>query len=214
GKERVDVRRLNVDLMSFSAHKLHGPMGVGALFIREGVRIDPLIYGGGHERGLRAGTENVAGAVGFAKAVELAYAEFDVAVPRMKKMRDGVIKGVLSSVPHSHLNGHPSRRLCNNAHFRFDRIEGEALVLRLDARGVAASTGSACSSKSLEPSHVLLAMGLSHVEAHGSLRMTLSRFTTEKEAVYATRQVAPVVAELRAATSLTPKMAEHYAKRR
>ncbi|PIO06422.1 cysteine desulfurase NifS [Candidatus Micrarchaeota archaeon CG08_land_8_20_14_0_20_59_11] len=213
GKERIDVRRLNADMMSFSSHKLHGPKGVGALFVREGVRIEPLIYGGGHERGLRAGTENVAGAVGFAKAVELAYKEFGVAVPRMKKLRDGVIRGVLSSVPHSHLNGHPSKRLCNNAHFRFDRIEGEALVLRLDSRGVAASTGSACSSKSLEPSHVLLAMGLSHVEAHGSLRMTLSRFTTKAEADYAAKQVAPVVSELRAVTSLTPEMAKHYMRR-
>ncbi|VVB67276.1 Cysteine desulfurase IscS 2 [Candidatus Norongarragalina meridionalis] len=210
GKEKIDVRRLNADLMSFSAHKLHGPKGVGALFVREGTRLEPLIYGGGHERGLRAGTENIAGAVGFAKAVELAYKEFDVAVPRMKKMRDGIIKDVLSSVPQSHLNGHPSKRLCNNAHFRFDRIEGEALVLKLDARGVAASTGSACSSKSLEPSHVLLAMGLSHVEAHGSLRMTLSRFTTAKEAAYAARQVAPVVSELRATTSLSEKMMKNY----
>jgi len=213
GKERIDVKRLNVDLMSFSAHKLHGPKGVGALFVREGVRLEPLIYGGGHERGLRAGTENIPGIVGFAKAVEIARKEFGTTVPRMKKLRDEMIRRVLSSVPDSHLNGHPSKRLCNNAHFRFDRIEGEAMVLKLDSRGVAASTGSACSSKSLEPSHVLLAMGLSHVEAHGSLRLTLSRFTTEREAAYAAKQVAPVVSELRAATSLTPEMAKSYMRR-
>jgi len=197
-KEKLDMRDIPVDLVSLSSHKIHGPKGVGALFVRNGVKIQPLIYGGPHENKMRAGTENIAGIVGFAKAVEIAK-QGEIAA--MRRLRDRLIKCVLE-IPQSHLNGDGRRRLCNNAHFRFDRIEGEALLLKLDDRGIAASTGSACSSKSLSPSRVLLAMGLTHVQAHGSLRLSLSRFTTQKEVDYAVELLPGIVEELRAISAL------------
>lgn len=196
-KVPIDLKKLPADLLSISAHKIHGPKGVAALYVRSGTRLQPLVYGGVQERGLRAGTENVPGAVGFAKAAELAFGEAGESIPRMTRLRDELIKNVTDCVPDSFLNGHPQSRLCNNAHFRFDFIEGESLLMRLDALGIEGSTGSACSSKSLAPSHVLLAMGLTHVQAHGSLRLTLSRFTTREEVSYAAEKLPGVVEELR-----------------
>ncbi len=204
-KVSIDLKKTPADLLSISSHKIHGPKGVAALYARSGTRLQPLVYGGGQERGLRAGTENVAGVVGFAKAAELAFAEASEAIPRMTRLRDELVKNVLDSVSDSFLNGHQQRRLCNNAHFRFDFIEGESLLMRLDALGIEGSTGSACSSKSLTPSHVLLAMGLTHVQAHGSLRLTLSRFTTHDETAYVAEKLPGVVEELRKMSPLKKK---------
>ena len=198
-KEKIDLKALPADFVSFSAHKIHGPKGVGALFVRKGARVQPLIYGGPHEHRLRAGTENVAGIVGFAEAARLAASEAPKSIPRMRELRDALIKRVLE-IDGAYLNGatpESGARLCNNAHFRFDKIEGEALILRLNALGVCGSTGSACSSASLKPSRVLLAIGLTHVQAHGSLRLTLSRFNTREEIDFAGNCVEKVVKELR-----------------
>ena len=197
GKIPVDVRRDNIDLLSLSSHKFHGPKGVGALFVRKGTKIEPILHGGGHERGLRSSTENVPGIVGLGKASEIAARDMGECSKRMAGMRDQIIKSVLETVPDSYLNGHPTRRLANNAHFRFDFIEGEGLVLRLDMLGIAASTGSACSTGSLEPSHVLLAMGLKHEQAHGSLRVTLGRENTHEEVSYFLEVLPGVVSKLR-----------------
>ena len=174
----VDIQGLGVDLLSFSAHKFYGPKGVGGLFVRRGVRLVPQITGGGQERNRRSGTENVAGIVGMAKALEFAVEEIPTELPRLQTLRDELIAGVLSLIPDSRLNGHPTLRLPHNANFSFRGIEGEALLLQLDLNGIAASSGSACSSGSLEPSHVLLALGLDYELAIGSLRLTLGRFTT------------------------------------
>jgi cysteine desulfurase len=196
-KEKIVLASLPADLVSLSAHKIHGPKGVGALFARRGTRLRPIVFGGPHEHRLRAGTENVPGVVGFAEATKIAVSEAPQSIPRMRGLRDALIKRVLE-IDGAFLNGATGeKRLCNNAHFRFDAVEGEALVLRLDALGVAGSTGSACSSASLKPSRVLLAMGLSHVQAHGSLRLTLSRFTTRDEIDYAGECVEQVVKDLR-----------------
>lgn len=193
-KEPIDVKKQHLDLVTINAHKIYGPKGVGALFIRDGVKIAPQILGGEHERNLRAGTENVAGIVGFARASELTgVKELDY----MKKLRNRLITGMLSGVEETHLNGHPERRLCNNANFTFKGVEGEALLLRLDMRGVACSTGSACSSHSLMPSHVLLATGLKPEECHGSLRMTLGTENRMEDIDYAIDAVKEEVANLR-----------------
>ncbi len=196
-KMPIDVQHDNIDLLAFSGHKFHGPKGVGALYVRKGVRLRPMIYGGGHERGLRSSTENVAGLVGMGKAIELGVTEMPEAVPKMAAIRDKIIDGVLHAVPDTHLNGPREGRLCNNAHFRFDFIEGEALVLHLDAAGFAGSTGSACSTKTLDPSHVLMAIGLRPEQAHGSLRISLSKANTMEEADAFLRVVPGVVSKLR-----------------
>jgi cysteine desulfurase len=196
GKIPIDVDKMGIDLLSVSSHKIYGPKGVGALYVRKGVKIEPLIHGGGHERGLRSGTENVAGIVGFGKAAELADKERALEAGREIKLRDRLIKNALK-IENSRLNGHPTLRLPNNANFSFKFIEGESLVLDLDNKGIAASTGSACSSKSLEPSHVLLAIGLKHEEAHGSLRLTLGRETTNKDIDYVLRVLPKSVERLR-----------------
>jgi len=180
GKVPIDVDKMCIDLLSASAHKIHGPKGVGCLYVRSGVRIVPLIHGGGHEHGLRSGTENLHGIVGFGEAAKIANREMKANAKKLIGMRDNLIKQVLK-IPDSWLNGHPTQRLPSNANFGFRYIEGEALVLQLDMNGIAASTGSACSSKLLEPSHVLLALGLKHEEAHGSLRITLSKFNTQAD---------------------------------
>ena len=193
-KEEIDVRKQNLDLVTINSHKIHGPKGVGALYIREGVKIAPLSQGGEHERNLRAGTENVAGIVGFAKAADITGR---AQVEQLKALKDRLIKGVLSGVDEAWLNGHPERRLCNNANFAFKGIEGEALILRLDMKGIACSTGSACSSHSLEPSHVLIALGLKPEECHGSLRMTLGVENTREEIEYAIEAVGEDVGNLR-----------------
>ncbi len=177
----VDVNDLGVDMLSMSGHKFHGPKGIGALYIRKGVRIDTLIHGGAQERGLRAGTENLPGIVGIGKAIELATAHLEENAQRMTALRDKLIDGIMERVEDVRLNGHRTRRLPNNCNVSIRYIEGEAMLLRLDLAGIAASSGSACTSGSLDPSHVLLAIGLPHEIAHGSLRMTLGTDTTEAD---------------------------------
>lgn len=181
GKMAIDVRRDNIDLLALSAHKFHGPKGVGALYVRKGTEIGAQIHGGGHEHGLRSSTENVPGIVGLGKAAEIAKRDFESTNAMMRHLRDKIITSVPQLVPRAYLNGHRTLRLVNNANFRFDFIEGEALMLQLDMKGIATSTGSACSTGSLEPSHVLMALGLTHEQAHGNLRLTLGRENTYEE---------------------------------
>lgn len=177
-KTDIDVKKQNLDLVTLNAHKIHGPNGIGVLFVKQGTNIDPLIHGGGQEFNLRSGTENIPGIVGFAKAVQLANKKH---VEQMRNLRDKIIENLLK-IPDTKLNGPAGeKRLCNNINVSFKYVEGEAIGGYLDAEGICSSTGSACSSASLEPSHVLLAIGLKPEEAHGSLRLTLSRFTTEEE---------------------------------
>ena len=197
----LDVDKLNVDLLTISAHKFYGPKGVGVLYVRKGTNIEPLIHGGGHERKRRAGTENIAGIVGLAKALELSYEERDTENARLEALRNQLIEG-LSAIPHSRVNGSLTKRLPNNVNVCFEFIEGESLLLNLDMKGVAASSGSACTSGSLDPSHVLLAMGLSHEIAHGSLRLTLGRGTTQADIDYVLQEVPPIVERLRAMSPL------------
>jgi len=197
GKTRVDVKALNVDLLSMSAHKIYGPKGVGALYVKQGVKLQPLMYGGGHEFGLRSSTENVTGAVGIAKALELAGERFEADNERVTGLRNHLIRGVLNQVEDSHLTGHPEKRLSNNAHFYFPGVEGEAIVLGLDEAGIASSTGSACSSKKQTPSHVLMAMGLNPVEARGSLRLTLGRRNIMAEIDYTVDTLSKLINRLR-----------------
>ncbi len=177
----IDVARDNIDLMSMSSNDLYGPKGSGALFVREGIRLNPLIVGGGQENGLRSGTENIPGIAGMAAAAEIARTSIAEESSTLLRFRDRLIDGVLSAIPRAYLNGHPNLRLPNNAHFRFDGIEGESLLLSLNDRNIYVSTGSACSSKTLEPSRTLIAMGLLHEEAHGSLQVTGGRFTVEQD---------------------------------
>ena len=204
GKLHVDVNKLGVDLLSMSSHKIHGPKGVGALYIRKNTSIEPLLHGGGHEYNLRSGTENVPGIVGFAKAAELATNDLEANVQYMTRLRDKLIEGVLD-IEGAYLNGHRTIRLPNNANFRFDQINGEALILDLDMNGISASTGSACSEHSTAPSHVLLALGLSHNEAEGSLRLTVSSKTTEDEVEYVLEVLPKSISKLRA---LHPNIAD------
>ncbi len=192
----MDVKEMNVDMLSVSSHKIHGPKGVGCLYVKKGTKIDPLLHGGGHERGFRSGTENVSGIVGFAEAVRIGEEERPREMPRVEKLRDLLIEGALK-IENTWLNGHPEKRLPINAHFCFRFIEGESLVLRLDMKGISASTGSACSSKSLEPSHVLLAIGLPPEDAHSSLRLTLGRDNTEEDINYTLEVLPQVVSDLR-----------------
>ncbi len=198
----ADVNELRVDLLSLSGHKLYGPKGAGALYIRKGTRLIPSMHGGEQERGLRAGTENVPGIVGLGLAAELARQEMDEEARRVTCLRDKLIEGIFQRIEQIHLNGHPSRRLPNNVNIGVDSVEGESMVLNLDLEGICASTGSACSSSSLEPSHVLLAMGLSHEEAHGSLRLTLGKWTTEEEIDQVLEVLHGIVAKLRAMSPL------------
>ncbi len=196
GKIPVDVKKLNIDLLSLSSHKLYGPKGVGALYKKQGIRLEPLMHGGGHEKGYRSGTENVSGIVGLGKATEIAQKELIKEKEKLTKMRDRIIDNMLK-VEDTILNGHRTKRLPHNANISFKYVEGEALILRLDAKGIYGSTGSACSTKKLEASHVLLAIGLRHEVAHGSLRLTLGRWTTDKEVDYVIKEVPLVIKELR-----------------
>ena len=196
----IDVQAMHIDLLSLSGHKLHGPKGVGALYIRKGVRIEPLLHGGAQERGYRAGTENVPGIVGLGKAVEMAYANLADNAARMTALRDQLIQGLMDRVPGARLNGHPTERLPNNVNMSFDGVEGEALLLRLDLVGVAGSSGSACTSGALDPSHVLLALGLTPAEANGALRLTLGSDTTEEEIASVLDILPPIVEDLRRMT--------------
>jgi len=198
----VDVNELEVDLLSMSAHKLYGPKGVGALYIRKGTRLVSFMHGGDQERRRRASTENVPGIVGFGKAVELAQQEMSEEVERLTYLRDKLTKSLLERIDHIRLNGHPLKRLPNNVNVSVDFVEGESMLLNLDLEGICASTGSACSSSSLEPSHVLLAMGLPHEQAHGSLRFSLGKWTTEEEISRVLEVLPRVIAKLRAMSPL------------
>ena len=201
GKIPVNVDALGVSMLSVSAHKIYGPKGVGALYLRKGTAIEPQLHGGGHERNIRSSTENVPGIVGFGKASELAKERLPHE-SNLTALRDSLIKGVLE-IEDSYLNGHPTKRLPNNANFRFSFIEGESMILNLDMKGVAASTGSACSSTSLEPSHVLMAVGLRPEEAHGSLRLTLGRENTQEDVDYVISVLPDIVKKLRMISPLS-----------
>lgn len=204
GKIPIDVNKMNIDLLTASSHKMYGPKGAALLFIREGVKLEPILHGGGQENGLRSSTINVAAIVGFAEACKIAKKEMKKEAQRLTRIRDGLIKGVLK-VRNSYLNGHPKSRLPNNANFRFDFIEGESLVIQLDMQGIAASTGSACSSMKLEPSHVLLAIGLRPEQAHGSLRISLGRWTSEKETNHLLKVLPGIIKQLRAISPFKPR---------
>jgi len=199
----VDANELGVDLLSMSAHKLYGPKGVGALYIRKGTKLTPFMHGGEQERRRRASTENVPGTVGFGKAAELARQEMSKEAERLTSLRDRLVKGLLERIDHVHLNGHPIIRLPNNVNVSVDFVEGESMLLTLDLEGICASTGSACSSSSLEPSHMLLAIGLSHEQAHGSLRFSLGKWTTEEDIERVLDVLPGVVAKLRAMSPLS-----------
>ena len=195
--EKIDVQEMGIDLMSASGHKLYGPKGVGMLYVRRGVRISNLIHGGGQERGKRATTENTAGIIGFAKAAVLAEAEREEQHERQAAIRDHAIERITTEIPHCFLNGHPTQRLANNINISFEFIEGEGMLLRLGAKGICASSGSACTSGSLDPSHVLLAIGLPHEKAHGSLRATLGRDTTLEDVDFMCDVLKDAIAGLR-----------------
>jgi len=205
GQIPIDVNRDGADLMSLSSNDLYGPKGVGALYIREGTRIEPFIHGGGQERGLRSGTENLSGIVGMAKAAEISLSEMLTEPPRLARLRDRLIEGALRTVKEAYLNGPPKERLPNNANIRFSYIEGESLILSLDMEGIQVSSGSACTSKTLEPSHVLMAIGLKHEEAHGSLTFTFGRSNTQEDVDYVLGVLPPIVKRLRMMSPLTPK---------
>jgi cysteine desulfurase len=205
GQVPINVVDENIDLLTLSSNDLYGPKGVGALYIKKGTRIVPIDQGGGQENGLRSGTENVSGIVGMAKAAELAQAEMETESKRLTALRDKLIDGVLETVPYSFLNGHRTERLPNNANLRFSYIEGESLILSLDMYEIQASSGSACSSKTLEPSHALRAIGLSHELAHGSLAFTLGKQNTQEGMDYVLEKIPEVVKRLRALSPLTPK---------
>ncbi|MHA1490033.1 MAG: cysteine desulfurase family protein [Promethearchaeota archaeon] len=200
----IDVQKVPIDLITLSSNDIYGPRGVGALYLKKGVRVNPLIIGGGQERGMRSGSENMTGIVGFAKAAEIMKKEIKDEAARINSLRDKLIRGILESIPKSYLNGHPEKRLPNNAHFRFDYIEGESLILSLRDKNVSAATGSACSSKTLEPSHTLIATGLLHEEAHGSLLYTLGRFTRESDIDTAIEVLPGIIKRLRVLSPLTP----------
>ena len=197
GHAAIDVKAMNIDLLSLSAHKLHGPKGVGALYIRKGIVVPPLLHGGAQERRKRAGTENVAGIVGLGKAIEIACSDIEGTSKRMCYLRDKLINGIEASIPEVKLNGHRTERLPGNVNFSIKYIEGESILLMLDINGIAASSGSACTSGSLDPSHVLLAMGMPHETAHGSLRLTLGDDTTEDDIDYVLEVLPEIVVKLR-----------------
>ena len=205
GNVPIDVKAQNIDMLSLSAHKFYGPKGVGALYIRKGVRIENLIHGGGQERKRRAGTENLAGIVGMGKAIELATADIAGHNEKIRAMRDRLIKTVLAEIPHTRLNGHPEKRLPGNFNVSFEFIEGESMLLWLDDEGICASTGSACTSGSLEPSHVLLTTGVPVEVSHGSLRLTLGDANTEQDVDTVLAVLPKVVSRLRAMSPLYQK---------
>lgn len=201
----INVDDLNVDLLSLSGHKFYGPKGVGALYIRKGTKITPLIHGGDQERRRRASTENVPGIIGLGKAAELALAIMDKEAERQSQLRDEFIQTILKNIPDARLNGHPAKRLPNNVNISFEGIEGESILLNLDMEGIAASTGSACSSSSLEPSHVLLSIGLTHEFAHGSVRFSLGKHTKQEELDHVAEVLPGIVKKLRAMSPLYNK---------
>lgn len=198
GSVKIDVEKQHIDLLSMSAHKIGGPKGVGGMYIRKGVKIDNFIHGGGQERGKRAGTEGVQNIVGFGKAVELAKRDFDQHIERLTTLRNKLIEGIKTNIPDVVLNGHPTMRLPNNVNFSYKYVEGESILLLLDMEGISASSGSACTSGSLDPSHVLLATGLDHGTAHGSIRFTISEEITEEDIDFTIVTMKKIIARLRA----------------
>ena len=199
GHMPLDVQAMGIDMLSLSGHKFRGPKGVGALYVKKGIALKPLVYGGGQERGLCSGTENVAGMVGLGQAIEDATGDnLSQKMSYVKKLTDQLVKGVMENVPYTHYTGDPVNRLPGTASFVFEAVEGEGLILRLDNAGICGSTGSACSTGSLDPSHVLMAIGLPHEIAHGSLRLTLGEQNTEDDVDYLIEKVVEVVSGLRA----------------
>jgi cysteine desulfurase len=196
GKIPIDVQKFNIDLLSLSSHKIYGPKGVGSLFTKKGLKIEPLFHGGGHEFGMRSTTLNTPGIIGLGKACEIGKKRLLIDSNKMTKQRNRFIKNILN-IEESFLNGHPKKRLPNNINIRFSAVEGESLHLMLDSKGIAAATGSACSSKKLKPSHVLLAIGLTPEEAHGSLRFTLGRITKDEELDFTCKELTKIVEHLR-----------------
>ncbi len=206
GNVHIDVNEMNIDMLSLTGHKFHGPKGSGALFVRNGVRLISFITGGAQERMRRAGTENVPGIVGLGKAIEMATANINQKQKKLTALRDAYIKKVLETIPYSHLNGHPTKRLPGNANISFEFIEGEGMLLSLDMKGISASSGSACTSGSLDPSHVLLAIGLKHEEAHGSLRVSFGEDNTMEDVNYIADSLKEIVERLRMMSPLYEEM--------
>ena len=197
GHMHIDVQEMGIDMLSLSGHKFRGPRGTGVLYVKKGITLEPLVYGGGQERGLVSGTENTAGCIGLAAAMKEAVEGLDEKMGYVKKLTDKLVKGIMENIPYSHYTGDPVNRLPGTASFVFEAIEGEGLILRLDNAGVCGSTGSACSTGSLDPSHVLMAIGLPHEIAHGSLRLTLGEQNTEEDVDYVIETVTDVVKTLR-----------------
>jgi len=202
GRIPVDVDELGVDLLSSSAHKLYGPNGVGILYIRKGTKLVPFMHGGEQEGGWRAGTHNIPGIVGFGKAAEMAQQEMAGEAKRLTVLRDRLINGLMERIEHTHLNGHPTQRLPNNVNVSFEFVEGEAILLNLDLEGISASTGSACSSLSIEPSHILLALGVPPEQAHGSMRFSLGKWTSEEDIDRVLEVTPKIISKLRAMSPL------------
>lgn len=198
GSVKIDVNKQHIDLLSMSAHKIRGPKGIGGMYIRKGTRIDNFVHGGGQERGRRAGTEGVQNIVGFGKAVELASQDFNHHIERLTVLRNRLIEGIKNNIPDVVLNGHPTERLPNNVNFSYKFVEGESILLLLDMEGISASSGSACTSGSLDPSHVLLATGLDHGTAHGSIRFTISEEITEEDIDFTIETMKKIIDRLRA----------------
>lgn len=211
GHVPIDVKELNVDLLSMSAHKFYGPKGIGALYIKKGIKLNSLIYGGAQEKNKRAGTENVPGIVGMGIAIELITKEIEEESKRLIYLRDKIIDNILKTIPYTRLNGDKEKRLPGNANISFEFIEGESILLLLDMKGICASSGSACTSGSLDPSHVLLAIGLAHEKAHGSLRLTLGMYNTEEEVDYLLKELPPIINRLR---EMSPLYEEFIKKQR
>lgn len=205
GQVPIDVQDLGIDALTISSNDMYGPKGVGALYVREGLRIEPLLHGGGQEKGLRSGTENIPGIVGFGKAAEISKQEMQTNIIKLTKLRDRLIEGLVNSLPYTYLNGHPTNRLPDNVSVRYSFVEGESILLSLDVDGVLVSSGSACASKTLEPSHVLLATGLKHEEAHGSIMFTLSRESCTEDIEYVIGLMPNIINRLRDMSPLTPK---------
>lgn len=197
GHIKVDVKDMNIDMLSMSAHKFYGPKGIGVLYVRKGIKMIPLIHGGAQERGRRAGTENIIGIIGMGKAIELSVLELDSEVKRIEKLRDNLIDGILNNIPYARLNGSRDKRIAGNCNISFKFIEGESILLLLDMNEVCASSGSACTSGSLDPSHVLLAIGLPHEEAHGSLRLSLGLYNTQEDVDFLLEKLPPIIEKMR-----------------
>lgn len=208
GNVRIDVKKLNIDALSMSGHKFYGPKGIGALYVKKGIKFEKLINGGHQERNKRAGTENVAGIVGLGKAIELAYQELDEHNKKIKELRDYYVEQVKAKIPYIRINGDETKRLPGNSNISFRFIEGEGLLLNLDLKGICASSGSACTSGSLDPSHVLLAIGLPHEIAHGSLRISIGKYNTKEEVDYLVENLVEIIGRLREMSPLWEEFIE------